>query len=73
MLPSNKIRYLPSDKARSFIHSTSISCIQCLQCTRYCSSIGTAVEITNTLTYWSLSSSVRTTKNTQILILIPDS
>lgn len=67
MLPSNKIRYLPSGKAHSFIHSTSISCIRCLQCT------GTAVEITNTLTCWSLSSSVRATKNTQILILIRDS
>lgn len=33
MLPSNKIRCLPSGKAHSFIHSTSISCIRCLQCT----------------------------------------
>ena len=38
-----------------------------------CSALGLPVEITNTLTCWSLSSSVRTTKNTQILILIPGS
>lgn len=72
VLPSNSIQDLLSCKAHSFIHSTSISCIECLRGTRHCCSAGTTVEIRKMLTSWSFSSSGRTTENTHVCTFLSD-